>query len=349
MRNKTIPNSKGLASWLDDFIVGLGKKEVTASEEIQNIEDNTEETLANEQEEIETVATVNINDLDKVVWNDETFRVHFEENGANVINEFGNGVTFLKGLKTIEEVDYALNGNQVVVASEMEEEIDSIEASEVAEDDFENALTAAIDAIPDEDEEEVVANSREELEDVVVQNDSPEEDVIAAIIAGFDELEKRLADVEQLYARNPQFENDELATRVQEEELKHVTETADETQNKINEEQSHDLTTPAGRIETSVQTEQPSEVQEIVTNDTEEHTSPEEGVKEEEVSEETDNEFEKLTGKDEKIFQNGICPETGEELVKSKTAGAFLGIYSPKGGTEYAVNLETGDIFKYKG
>ncbi|MNV78951.1 hypothetical protein D3C71_1724760 [compost metagenome] len=62
-----------------------------------------------------------------------------------------------------------------------------------------------------------------------------------------------------------------------------------------------------------------------------------------------DEKVEKVSGVQEKIFQQGICPVSGESLVKSKTSGDFLGIYSPAGGTEYAVNLNTGEIFRYKG
>lgn len=371
MRNKTVSNSKGLAGWLDDFIVGLGKKE--ASAEVNNIE-NEEELVADidsEEESIETMATININDLEKIVWNDETFRVHFDENGANVINEFGNSVTFLKGLKTIEEVDHALNSKQVVTSSDDIQEEEVITAEE-SDSEFEEALTAAIDSIPTEEDQEVVANEEEMIEDITGEEDlgeelvaSNKEDVFEAIVAGFEELEKRLATVEQMYARNPQFTQDEMATQVQQEEAKHFTETADETQKQISNEQNHDLTTPAGRVEVS-NTSQPSEIEQMVTEDITEDTNEkevedikdtEEPTQEEQVTDENtedsnenvEDNMEKLTGKDEKIFQNGICPETGEELVKSKTAGMFQGIYSPKGGTEYAVNLNTGEIFRYKG
>lgn len=366
MRNKTVSNSKGLAGWLDDFIVGLSKKEASNVD----IDTNEEEVVGNmEEENIETTATININDLEKIVWNDETFRVHFDENGANVINEFGNSVTFLKDLKTIEEVDHALNSKQVVTSSDELTEEKEVVAVEEMEDDFENALTAAVESIPtEEDKEEIIANKEEITEDVLANDDQvvvdPEADggnVFEAIIAGFEEIEKRLATVEQLYARDPQITQDEMAVQVLEEETKRFTETADETTKQISEEQSHDLTTPAGRVEIS-NAEQSSEVEQLVTEevtveDQKDETEQVEDTNDttEQVKDTTDTtenveeNMEKLTGKDEKIFQNGICPETGEELVKAKTAGSFLGIYSPKGGTEYAVNLNTGDIFKYKG
>ena len=75
---------------------------------------------------------ININDLEAITWNDETYRVLFdrETNSASIINGFGNVVTTLPNVNTIEEVNKQLNAKQIVVSSlnnkiaeEMEDEI----------------------------------------------------------------------------------------------------------------------------------------------------------------------------------------------------------------------------------
>jgi hypothetical protein len=92
-----VANNGKLAQWLDDFINVLGKKDtITASNE--------------------KLAEVNINDLEKVVWNDETFHVMFDQVGATILNEFGNVVTTLPGVATIQDADSALNSKQVVTS-----------------------------------------------------------------------------------------------------------------------------------------------------------------------------------------------------------------------------------------
>lgn len=421
MKNKSVTsNSRGFASWIEDFIAGLAAKEAKTkqAESVANdVEDNNKEQ--------EVVAEINLNDLDKVVWKEETFRVHFDDKGANVINEFGNVVTTIPGAKTIEEVDKKLNGGEIVASNEdcdtdkVKEEIDKLAASlaeetkaeekeeEVKEDDKEEVDEKEEKEVEDkkdskEKDEDEETKDKEVKDEVKTASEEDEEDpVIAAIVSGFEELEakvaalqKRLAIVEQQYARNPKLED--VSDKSPEEEVKHFTETADETAKEIEREHQVDLTSPAGRVELSTHNQGKSEVEQIVTEDTttsnseahvDETPKDEEEVKDqvkdeaktEEVKEDADNEdkkeekeacnedeeentkvaeveesneeddspvVEKLSGVAEKIFKKGICPETGEELIRSRTVGNFVGVYS-KAGTEYAVDLNTGAIYKY--
>lgn len=383
MKNKSVTsNSRGFASWIEDFIAGLAAKEAKAkqAESVANdVEDNNKEQ--------EVVAEINLNDLDKVVWKEETFRVHFDDKGANVINEFGNVVTTIPGAKTIEEVDKKLNGGEIVASNEdcdadkVKEEIDKLAASLAEETKAEEK-----EEVKEDDKEEVDEKEEKEVEDkkdskkkdedeVKTASEEDEEDpVIAAIVSGFEELEakvaalqKRLAIVEQQYARNPKLED--VSDKSPEEEVKHFTETADETAKEIEHEHQIDLTSPAGRVELSTHNQGKSEVEQIVTEDTttsnfEAHVDEtpkaeekeacnedeEENTKVAEVEESNEEDdslvVEKLSGVAEKIFKKGICPETGEELIRSRTVGNFVGVYS-KAGTEYAVDLNTGAIYKY--
>lgn len=111
-------NNKKLAGWIDEFVSSFAtKKEVVSGENDNN----------------EKIAEININDLPKVVWNDETYHVLIDENGASIINGFGNTATTIPGVKTIEEVNDALNAKQIVsenanesleIDAEMEREIE---------------------------------------------------------------------------------------------------------------------------------------------------------------------------------------------------------------------------------
>lgn len=359
MENKHV-NKRSLATWMEDFIVGLSKKAEVV-----------EPTMP---EETVVEAEVNVNDLDRVVWKDETFRVAFDDKGANVINEFGNTVTAIPGAKSVEEVDHKLNSNEIV-----------------ASDDTNEDLVDELDKIATSLEEEACDETEKETKEAELVEESPsdvdpntvDDALLNEIVAGFEVLEASLANLqnrfsafEQQYARNPQLVD--VSTTAPEEEVKHFTESADASAQELSKEQNIDITSPAGRVELSQQVQSPIEqavtestpvvteetdtsdidlekdpIEEDATEDTEAVEKEEQNVEPEAEKSEDEEDFseekiEKLNGVAEKIFQQGICPDTGEELVKSTTAGNFLGVYSPKGGTEYAVDLRNGDIFKYK-
>lgn len=124
-------NTRDLPEWMNNFISTFSKdeKKVTAS--------------------TEKVAEVNVKDLQKVVWNDETFYAMFDNGDATVLNEFGNTVTTIKGASNIEAVDSHLNGKQVVTSEKeanlqidsniLEEELSKVSAYLAVEADDEGA------------------------------------------------------------------------------------------------------------------------------------------------------------------------------------------------------------------
>lgn len=69
--------------------------------------------------EMEKEAAINVRTLPKVVWNDNTFYVALdsEEGNADVLNEYGNVVTALKNVKSVEDVEKQLN-RQIVANNE---------------------------------------------------------------------------------------------------------------------------------------------------------------------------------------------------------------------------------------
>lgn len=108
MHNSQIPNRGKVAKWLDDFIV----------------------SISGNKDEVNTVKTADINvfDLPKVVWNDETFYVLFdnEKGTAKLYNRFSNEVQTLQNVQSIEDVDKTLNSKQVVVTSEFDTELEKV-------------------------------------------------------------------------------------------------------------------------------------------------------------------------------------------------------------------------------
>lgn len=120
MKDNSVNKNNSLAGWIEDFINSFAK---TATKDIEA--------------ERETVAEININDLDKIVWNDETFHVYFDEHGATIINAFGNIVTTLDGVTTMDEVNTKLNSRQIVSSTE--------DASLEVEADFDSEMESEID------------------------------------------------------------------------------------------------------------------------------------------------------------------------------------------------------------
>lgn len=356
----TVSTNRGMAKWLDDFIESIGnKKEVKEAEKV-------------------TTAEINVHDLQKVVWNDETFYVMFDDKGAVVYNEFGNEVTTLQNVSTIEQVDEVLNSKQVVA----EEETD-VSTSE--DDPFEEELQKVSSYLNQEIEE---TNTNLDLNNKV-----------AELERTVDSLNKKIeALVQQEYARtNPGAIYD---IGVENAEQQHFEESSAKGQEQINIEKSVDLTTMEGRV--SLRDKLKGEIEQILNNETpeeepteevecEEETCEEpsgdeeqsdneevcdneeqcddvnveveveepvqdvtEEVTEEQLPEETEEDKEedkekvvKLSSRDFKIFAKQICPDCGEEtLVKSKAVGNITGVYCKSCDSEFAVNTDSEEVFK---
>lgn len=117
---------------------------------------------------------ININDLETITWNDETYKVLFdkENNSAAIINGFGNVVTTLPNTMTIDEVNKQLNARQIVVSSlnkqaeEMQDEISKAFAH--IEDEDGNTVSTVeitydepdIDEMEEDDTDKVVSSEK---------------------------------------------------------------------------------------------------------------------------------------------------------------------------------------------
>jgi hypothetical protein len=104
-------------NWIKAFISALDdnknediKKDVTADLEVDE---------ATEMEEDNIEAEINVNDLPTVIWNDEEYRVLFDDakGTAEVLNDYGNHVITLNAT-TIDEVNKQL-GDSTIVAKRM--------------------------------------------------------------------------------------------------------------------------------------------------------------------------------------------------------------------------------------
>lgn len=385
MRNKSVSKNNGsFSSWMDTFLAGMAQK---MSKE-ESLEKTASEIVESVPEQETKVAEININDLEKVIWNDETFYVHFDDNGADVYNEFGNVVTTLKGFFSLVDVDKELNGKSVVVSASMDE----IEENLQENSDFQDELAKAVSYIEDEKTLETAASTDEEsndfdkedeaeadLESEIVakeESNSNEEVFYDTVIAVVSELETRLANLEektlqQEYARTQEIQD--LDTGAEVEEQKHYEETAQNTKDQIDKEQEKDLTTPQGRVELSQDKKETENIVEDVdtVEDTQENKEESQDVIEEveekdveeivedstnveengvnvvEEKEKEEEEIKTLSSRDSKIFKQAICPDCGEkELTLGKVASNLQGVFCGACPSEYAVNLDTEEIYK---
>lgn len=251
-------SNRGMAAWMEVFVEGLSKNVGFSN--------------------LEKTAEININDLKKVVWNDETFYVNFKEDGAEIINRFTNVVNFIKGASTIEEVNEALNGQQIVANSQkeevtakvdiFEEELKKVSSYRVEADnmnpndpnqqqnnDFNNS-------VPQNNQQEnpFAPNSQESTDQTQNQvqdiaNDIEQTVASLNMLEKISSLEEKIINLtktitalsEQQYAHQS-IPIDEMANQIQQEELNHINETMQAGQQQLNKEYNTDLTTMEGRI-----------------------------------------------------------------------------------------------------
>ena len=98
-------------------------------------------------QKMEREATTNVKALPKVVWNDNTFYVALdaEEGNADILNEYGNVITALKNVTSIDDVEQQLNKHIVAEVSDSIKTADHKTKSTVTKLDDE--LSKVADAI----------------------------------------------------------------------------------------------------------------------------------------------------------------------------------------------------------
>lgn len=139
--------NKEMPAWLNTFVNSIVKLKKTAAddedfdddeEEIEDDEPSSpmdmrndfspepsldsfdnqmDDTSFNGQQEENFNSEININDLDTITWQDNEYKVLFNENNntAKIINNFGNVVTILENVSNLNDVNNELNAKEIVV------------------------------------------------------------------------------------------------------------------------------------------------------------------------------------------------------------------------------------------
>ena len=138
--------NKEMPAWLNTFVNSIVKLKKTAAddedfdddEEIEDDEPSSpmdmrndfspepsldsfdnqmDDTPFNGQQEENFNSEININDLDTITWQDNEYKVLFNENNntAKIINNFGNVVTVLENVSNLNDVNDELNAKEIIV------------------------------------------------------------------------------------------------------------------------------------------------------------------------------------------------------------------------------------------
>lgn len=300
----------------------------------------------------ETTAEINVQTLPKVVWNDSTFYVSLDEAArtADVMNEYGNIVTSIKNVGSVDDVNKHLTENQVVASLTEEDKMNTEKTvtldtelekfksyleAEAGEFDADNSTSTSTDSSSSTSANTSTStdssNGQTEQSSADSQMDQAEQTTaeIASLkktVASLETKMEKMAELigtlqDNIHAYNDPGNVYDLSSSNA--ELNHVKETADATEKVINVEHATDLTAPAGRVSlkdkilTEIDTimEEPTEVLTTEVEPTEiEETIDEKPVEEavEETVEEDIPEVEIVEDVPEVVVEEDI-PEDSEK------------------------------------
>lgn len=312
MKDNNINKNNKLAGWIEDFLTNFAK--TTSDRAIEATK--------------ETVAEININDLDKVVWNDETFYVFFDETGASIINVFGNIVTTLDGITTLDDVNKQLNSKQIVstveetlvVNAEIENEIEQALSSIEADIEGDQLAQDYVDSYNEQtSNEQTQDNSTTDFIETQMATLKPlnvhDEKTAAMISEKFAEMEEKLintfeekmnAMMEQMYARINPGNIYDMGEQVQREEVLKFTDEAAETEQQIAQENGVDRTVVDNRYST-----QSNETEQLIQEDTQEDIFTEENTDEVELTDGVDEVLEET----DELIDSEVSEEISEETI----------------------------------
>ena len=138
--------NKEMPAWLNTFVNSIVKLKKTAADDedfddeeeveddepsspmdmrndfspepsLDSFDNQMDDTPFNGQQEENFNSEININDLDTITWQDNEYKVLFNENNntAKIINSFGNVVTILENVSNLNDVNNELNAKEIVV------------------------------------------------------------------------------------------------------------------------------------------------------------------------------------------------------------------------------------------
>ena len=296
----------------------------------------------------ETTAEINVQTLPKVVWNDSTFYVSLDEAArtADVMNEYGNIVTSIKNVGSVDDVNKHLTENQVVASLTEEDKMNTEKTvtldtelekfksyleAEAGEFDADNSTSTSTDSSSSTSTNTDSSNGQTEQSSADSQMDQAAQTTaeitsLKKTVASLETKMEKMAELigtlqDNIHAYNDPGNVYDLSSSNA--ELNHVKETADATEKVINVEHATDLTVPAGRVSlkdkilTEIDTimEEPTEVLTTEVEPTEiEETIDEKPVEEtvEETVEEDIPEVEIVEDVPEVVVEEDI-PEDSEK------------------------------------
>ena len=276
--------NKEMPAWLNTFVNSIVKLKKTAAddedfdddeEEIEDDEPSSpmdmrndfspepslnsfdnqmDDTPFNGQQEENFNSEININDLDTITWQDNEYKVLFNENNntAKIINSFGNVVTVLENVSNLNDVNNELNAKEIVV-NIANNENKKMKKQSNFEDEIEDAFKTLInDSCTNCDCEDCNCknNESDEIEDDSKLNidsliDSKIKKYIDELANKIDELEKLIKDKkdtkEELIVESE--DPDEIFARLAEEDDDSEIEEADDLDldETINDEDNIDI------------------------------------------------------------------------------------------------------------
>lgn len=158
--------TKNNPKWLDTFINVFSKKEADNAESEKTAE------KVKDQSELSAEAEINVKSLPTVMWNDNKFYVQLdpETREADVLNEYGNVITTIKNVDSVEAVDEHLNDSKIVAAKckLSDEELDKVaKMLHIVEED-----ASQLDEAEKETTAEIIEDTTEDSSDVPVDEDT---------------------------------------------------------------------------------------------------------------------------------------------------------------------------------
>ena len=252
------------------------------------------------RKELEKEAEINVKTLPKVVWNDNTFYVSLSKDDAcaDIFNTYGNVVTSLKNVESIEDVEKSLNKKVIAASNDIHNlypEYMSQTNTKISNEALEDALPkvakqlglsddATIQEIEDKVNQNLVSSNNEDntsekyaeqINQLIKKADNTQRELdyykkeFNKLASSFDKLSNtvnQLAD--SMYARKDPGNVYDIGA--EQAEIQHFNETANNTAKGIMIEHNVDLTSPQGR----------TSLQDRILNDINSLQLPDEFVKE---------------------------------------------------------------------
>lgn len=297
-----------------------------------------------EPEQEEFKSEINIDDLEPIIWQDNEYKVLFNDNNssAKIINSFGNIVTELSEVRTLNDVNDKLNAQEIVI------NIASDESKEIKKEaNYQDEIAEIMKTMLAEDEP--IDTSDEVIVEAEVNKDNKEmdiekmiEDKIKPLLDKIEKLEKEIKELKSAKVEEEKeiIVENKLDTEDDEEEVE-IEDTVDE-----DFDEADDL---------DLESDNTEESEEETVKDTTEVVNDEFDVHPEKVDmsgEKFDySNILEIIGRERELFMdNDECPECMSDHsfeIEEDTEDGIIATCKCCN-TRYAINKADGKIYKKK-